>query len=150
MIEIRKYIDTDLESVISAWEAASKIGHPFLSENFINSERKNIPAIYLVTGDVWVAEGDDKVVGFTILHGAEMGALFVSPEFHGEGIGYALMEKAKEIHKVLDVEVFKKNIIGQQFYLKQGFKFIKEYFHKESYEMMLCLKYESKDTSLEK
>ena len=33
----------DLTGVISSWENASKIAHPFLTENFLETERYNIP-----------------------------------------------------------------------------------------------------------
>lgn len=140
-MEIRQYIDEDLEGVISVWDGASKVGHPFLDAEFINSERKLIPTKYLVTGDIWVAQIDGQIVGFTIFNGFEMGALFVDPEFHGVGVGYGLMEMAKNLHAEIKLEVFKKNIVGQKFYVRQGFTYVKEYFHEESGEAMLCFNY---------
>ena len=140
-MEIRQYKSKYLNGVISTWESASQLGHPFLSEEFLKSERENIPTVYLPNGDAWVALVKGHVVGFTILHSNEVGALFVNPEFHGHGIGFALMNKATELHTQLKVEVFKKNIIGTKFYLRYGFSLIREYFHEESKMMMLCLEY---------
>ena len=140
-MEIRQYKSKYLNGVIRTWESASQLGHAFLSEEFLKSERENIPTVYLPNGDAWVALVKGHVVGFTILHGNEVGALFVNPEFHGQGIGFALMNKAAELHTHLKVEVFKKNIIGTKFYLRYGFSLIREYFHEESKMMMLCLEY---------
>ena len=140
-MEIRPYNSNDLDSVIAIWESASELGHPFLSEEFLKSERANIPAVYLPNGDAWVALVQGNVVGFMILHGNEVGALFVSPAFHGRGSGYSLMNKAYENHKELKVEVFKENAIGTKFYSRYGFSLVREYFHEESGMVMLCLQY---------
>lgn len=141
LVEIRQYISNDLADVISSWESASKIGHPFLSDEFLKQERSNIPAVYLKSGETWVAEIDNSVVGFTILHGSDVGALFVDSNFHGSGVGYALMNRAKEIHGDLTVDVFKDNLIGKKFYSRNGFRFVREYYHEQSGMIMLCLEY---------
>jgi putative acetyltransferase len=138
-VEILKYRPEYLDSVVRIWESATKIGHPFLSEEFISSEKKNISSVYIPNGNTWVAVIQNNVVGFTILHGNEVGALFVLPEFHGHGVGYALMNKAHEMHKELKVEVFKENAVGITFYSRYGFNLVREYFHKESGIVMLCL-----------
>lgn len=140
-MKIRPYQATDLESVIEVWERASEIGHPFLPEEFLESERDNISLVYLPNGDAWVATVHDNVVGFMILHGNEIGALFVTPDYHGLGVGYGLMTRASQIHDQLKLEVFKENSIGNAFYSRFGFKLEREYLHKESRMMMSCLKY---------
>ena len=140
-MEILQYKPDYLESVIRTWEHASRVGHPFLSKEFVSSEKNNIPAVYLPNGDAWVALIQKDVVGFMILHDNEIGALFVQPEFHGQGIGHALVNKAYELHGELYVEVFKKNVIGTKFYSRYGFHFVREYMHTESGMTMLCLNY---------
>ncbi len=142
---IRRYNSLDLDGVLDVWERASEIGHPFLSKEFISAEKRNIPARYLPNGDAWVASDSGSIVGFAILHGNEVGALFVSPEHHGCGVGYALMNKAREIHGNLAVEVFKNNPIGTKFYLRYGFNIVREYLHSETDEILLCLKYLDKN-----
>lgn len=141
---IRKYIDDDLASLLSCWEHASAVGHPFLSAEFLSTERVNIPALYLKNGQAWVAELNGSMAGFMILHSNEVGALFVNPQFHKMGIGSALMNKARAIYADLEVEVFRENAVGRKFYLNYGFNFIREYFHEETGMIMQCLKYESK------
>ncbi len=115
---IRKYNDKDLTEILSAWESASEVAHPFLSQGFLDQERRNIPELYLPNADTWVAEHDGHDVGFIALIGNEVGAIFVSTQFHGKGVGRALMNKAREIRGELVVEVFRKNKIGRNFYSK--------------------------------
>ena len=118
---IRKYTDSDLDEVLSAWENASRLAHPFLTNKLIETTRKNIPVVLLPKADTWVYEREGVVVGFISLIGIEVAALFVQPAFHGTGAGRALVDKARELHGDLEVEVFEVNSIGLQFYLKYGF-----------------------------
>lgn len=139
--KIEAYKASHLDGLIRVWESASQLAHPFLSKGFLAAERKNIATLYLPNGDAWVAVNDGRVVGFTILHSNEIGALFVCPDYHRLGIGYALMNKAHELHGELKVEAFKENAIGVQFYLRVGFDLVREYLHQESTMVMLCLEY---------
>lgn len=84
---------------------------------------------------------EGSVVGFMILHGNEVGALFVKPDFHGAGVGFALMNKASELHGKLKVEVFKENALGNKFYSRFGFAQTHEYLHAATGMMMSCLEY---------
>ena len=140
---IRQYHNNDLTSVLGSWENASKVAHPFLSTDFMQQERENIPNIYLPNADTWVAEVDKTVVGFIALIGNEVGAIFVQPEFHGKRIGKALMDKAKTLHSTLEVKVFKKNKIGRKFYQQYGFNFMQESLHEATGNQLLRLAYKS-------
>ncbi|WP_298868654.1 GNAT family N-acetyltransferase, partial [uncultured Gimesia sp.] len=117
---IRKYQAADLDDLMSAWESASRLAHPFLKEDFLDQERHNIPNLYLPNAETWVVEEAGQVIGFIALMGNEVGAIFVKPDFHGTGAGKALMDKAQELHGDLEVEVFKENTIGQKFYARYG------------------------------
>lgn len=138
---IRQYENSDLNGVLSSWENASKIAHPFLTEEFMDKERYNIPNIYLPNADTWVSEINGAIVGFIALLGNEVGAIFVEPEFQGRGIGSALMNKGKELHGNLEVEVFKANSIGRKFYSNYGFKLLLEKIHEETGNKVLRLKF---------
>jgi len=140
-LTIRQYQDTDLKSVLDSWENASTLAHPFLTPEFQAKVRHDIPHIYLPNADTWVAEQDGTVIGFISLLGNEVGALFVEPDYHGKGAGKALMDKAVEIYKNIELEVFKYNSIGRKFYARYGFKPIAETIHTETGHPVLRLKY---------
>lgn len=129
---IRKYTDADLSGVLSSWENASKLAHPFLSEEFLEGERYNIPNVYLPNTETWVSEVDGVVAGFIALMGNEVGAIFLDPRHHGQGIGRALMDTAREIHESLEVEVFAENTIGREFYDRYGFELMEESVHPQT------------------
>ena len=123
---IRKYEDNDLTDVLSVWESASAVAHPFLTDEFLDQERNNIPNMYLPNAETWVAEEGGQVIGFIALIDDEVGAIFVGTEFHHMGVGRALMDRAKDLRGTLDVEVFKENKIGRKFYSGYGFELLIE------------------------
>ena len=138
---IRSYQDFDLNDLLTAWEHATKLAHPFLTKQFLEQEKLNIPNLYLPNADTWVVVDAEKVVGFMALIGNEVGALFVEPDYHGHGLGKALMDKAKSLHSKLVLDVFKENKIGRRFYDRYGFQLLEEKMHEETGNMLLRLVY---------
>jgi len=137
---IRKYEPGDLNELLDAWEAASAVAHTFLSPEFIAQERLNIAELYLPNTETWVWEHNGRVVGFIAMIGNEVGALFVDPPFHQQGIGRDLVDHVRESRETLEVEVFKKNTQGRAFYDRYGFKPIEEKVHQETGFALLRLK----------
>ncbi|PCJ56919.1 MAG: GNAT family N-acetyltransferase [Planctomycetota bacterium] len=140
-MNIRQYKQSDLQAVLDSWEVATRMAHEFMTNDFISQERKNVEKLYLPNTDTWVAEIDGVVKGFIALMGNEVGAIFLQPDYHGKGIGKALMDKAQEIHGDLEVEVFKINAIGCNFYLKYGFQHLEEKLHAPTGQQVLRLKF---------
>lgn len=138
---IRQYKVSDLEGVLNSWELATRLAHPFMADEFIAQERINVAEIYMPNTDTWVAELGGEVKGFIALMGNEVGAIFLQPNCHGQGIGKALMDKAQVIHGDLEVEVFKVNIIGRNFYSKYGFEQLEEKLHEPTGQQVLRLKF---------
>ena len=140
-VQVRQYENQDLDALLSSWEVATRLAHPFMTEQFIAQERKNIAEIYLPNTDTWVVQIGGEVKGFIALMGNEVGAIFLQPECHGLGAGKALMDKAQELHGDLEVEVFKENAIGRRFYSRYGFEFLEEKLHELTGQQVLRLKF---------
>jgi putative acetyltransferase len=140
---IRKFEDSDLDDLLYCWESASAVGHPFLTSEFTAKERDNIINLYLPNTQTWVAEEKGSVIGFLSLMGNEVGAIFVNAAFHGTGVGKALMDKARSLHRELELEVFKENEVGRAFYDRYGFVLLEEKLHEETGNMILRLKFTS-------
>tara|TARA_R110002167_G_scaffold361601_1_gene580087 strand:- start:318 stop:770 length:453 start_codon:yes stop_codon:yes gene_type:complete len=139
--DIRQYKVSDLEGVLDSWEVATRLAHSFMTDEFIAQERKNVAEIYIPNTDTWVAELEGEIKGFIALMGNEVGAIFLQPNCHRRGIGKALMDKAQEIHGNLEVEVFKVNNIGRNFYSKYGFEQLEEKLHEQTGQQVLRLKF---------
>jgi putative acetyltransferase len=144
-MKIRQYHPSDLNAVLDSWEVATRLAHTFMSDDFIKQERINTADIYIPNTDTWVAEMDGKVVGFIALMGNEVGAIFLQPSFHGMGIGKALMDKARDLHGDLEVEVFKENTLGRNFYSKYGFNYLEEKPHEPTGQQVFRLRYISEN-----
>ena len=140
-LDVRPYHIKDLDQLMDAWEGANALAHPFLSEAYVAQLRRDIPALYLPNADTWVADLDGRVVGFLALIGNEVGAIFLQPDFHARGIGRALMDKAQELHGELEVEVFKENSIGREFYDNYGFVLLEEKCHEPTGDQVLRLSF---------
>ena len=138
---IRPYHPNDTDAIIDVWFKASLIAHPFLADSFLEKEQENIRNIYLPNTDTWVYEKENQVVGFLSLMDNEVGAIFVNPAYHQQGIGKVLMDKAASLHTSLEVEVFKANSIGRAFYERYGFQFMKEHRHEATGHLLLRLSY---------
>jgi putative acetyltransferase len=146
-VKIRQYLESDLEAVLSSWESATRLAHPFMTDEFLAQERKNTTEIYLPNTDTWVIEIDEEVVGFIALMGNEVGAIFLQPKHHGKGAGQVLMDKARELHGDLEVEVFSANTIGRKFYSKYGFNFLEKKLHEPTGQQLLRLRYTAENTA---
>lgn len=138
---VREYRAEDLAAVLSSWENATRLAHPFLTDEFLDQERDNIPNLYLPNAETWVIEQAGQVIGFIALLGNEVGAIFVQPEFHGTGAGKALMDKGQELRGDLEVEVFEANSIGRHFYQRYGFTPLSESIHEPTGNALVRLQF---------
>ena len=145
---IRKYADADCDGVIEAWYAASLVATPFLSDDFMSEERGNIRTKWLPMAETWVSEVDDNVAGFVALIGNEVGAIFVHPDYQGQGIGRELMDHAASLRDELVLDVFEENAIGRRFYDRYGFQFESKHVHDDTGYMQLRLSYRPNNRTL--
>lgn len=138
---IREYRDTDIDQLLEVWLKATRVAHPFLSEEFVETEREKIRTTHMPMADTWVWEEDSRVAGFIALLGSEVGAIFVLPDLHGRGIGRALMDHARDLHGTLELDVFESNPIGRAFYERYGFEVVGELTHEATGERCLRMRY---------
>lgn len=138
---IRTYQITDTDAILDAWLQASKIAHPFLSADFIEQEKDNIRNIYLPNTQTWVYEQEERVIGFISMIQNEVGAIFLQPGFHGQGIGKQLMDYVADRYEELEVEVFEKNTIGRAFYDRYGFLKMHDSMHQPTGQKLIRMKY---------
>lgn len=124
---IREIIDTDIDVVLGIWLEASVLAHDFVGREFWESKLDLMRSTYLPMSETYVYEESGQVLGFLSLYENSIAALFVKPESQGQGIGQALMAKAKELRSNLELSVYKANKRSIGFYQKSGFKILKEH-----------------------
>lgn len=139
---IREIVKEDTKQVQDvakkSWNATYDGIIPFeIQENFLKAAYNDEMIDWRMRHSLMlVAEVDHTITGFANFTQvneqgqAELSAIYLLPEYQGEGIGSALLNEGierlkdvKEIH--LDVE--KENRIGTIFYESKGFKVIKAY-----------------------
>ncbi|MCZ4279893.1 GNAT family N-acetyltransferase [Kiloniella laminariae] len=158
---IRKYDTKDTDIIADIFFNASLLAYPFFTRPALEQEKINVREIYLPAVETWVIEkqpvsattgsavsGENaEVVGFVSLMEKEVAALFVAPEQQGQGYGQALMDKAvAEKGGELEVDVFKENSIGRNFYRRYGFVQINESLHEPTGQMCLRMKLGKSET----
>ena len=85
------------------------------------ADEQAFAADLVARGWVSVARQRGRVVGFLARDGAEVVALYVACEARGQGVGTALLARAKRRTHRLALWTFQFNHAAQAFYLAQGF-----------------------------
>lgn len=138
---IRSYKPEDIEPLLDVWYRASKVAHPFLTDDFLELERAQIQYLYIDQTETWIYEVENKLIGFVSMVEKDVAALFVDPLEHRKGIGHQLLNHVFQTREFLTVDVFKENEMAVKFYYKYGFKLVKEKMHEETghllFEMVL-------------
>jgi len=86
-----------------------------------------IANIVLRDQDVLVAEADGELFGFIAMHVDMVEHLYVRPDVLGQGIGSALLERAKEsMPSGFRLWVFQENTPARRFYERHGLRLVEE------------------------
>ena len=132
---IRVYDPIDTDTLVSIWEKANALAHPFLTDEFVCQVKEDMRNIYLPNAETWVLEEQGQPIGFIAMIGNEIGGLFLDPVHHGKGSGKAMVDHVADIKGPLRVEVFSENNVGRPFYERYGFLLEEEYLHEQSGQM---------------
>lgn len=123
---IRAFESSDMNDVLDIWLRASIEAHSFVGREFWESKIEDMRKTYIPASDTYVFMDSEVIKGFFSLYGDTLAAMFVSPDFQGNGIGQQLMGKAKSLRNKLSLTVYKENPRSIDFYRKSGFVIIKE------------------------
>jgi putative acetyltransferase len=119
---IRKSTPTDGPRVMDIWRRAVDATHDFLAPD----DRRAIDAeVSSLLNDApldLAVDEADRAIGFMLLDGSHMEALFVDPDFHGSGIGRMLVDEAIRRHPNLSTDVNEQNLRATGFYERLGFE----------------------------
>jgi GNAT superfamily N-acetyltransferase len=101
------------------------------------SEMEYLPALYTYEqtawwvehvmspeSELWIAERHGVPVGFAALQGDRLEHLYVEPSSQGQGVGEALLDKAKRRRPELHLRVFEQNPGARAFYERSGFALV--------------------------
>jgi putative acetyltransferase len=127
MITLRAATDGDVEHAATIYRAARIKCLPFLPD--LHSQQEDLEFFQTRIFDrhnVIMAELDGQIAGYSASHEGWLDHLYVFPDFHGAGVGTALLDDAKAHCNQLRLWVFQKNERAIRFYVKHSFRLLRE------------------------
>lgn len=137
---IRKLALEDLEEVMSIWLQTNLETHDFIEANYWRDNFEVVKEV-LPQAEVYVDEEDGKIRGFIGITQGYIAGIFVSGDYQAQGIGSQLLDKAKTLYPSLTLSVYAKNDRAVSFYLRKGFKIIKEQKDESTNEQEYVMQY---------
>lgn len=120
-LNIRKFRESDIESLIHIWLSGSVGSHSFIDASYWHSKREAMASTYLPASDTYVLEEDGEPIGFISMVETYLAALFVDPTRQSRGYGTLLLDHVKAENEQIHLNVYQKNARAVQFYLHNGF-----------------------------
>ncbi|AJA08290.1 putative acetyltransferase [Sphingopyxis fribergensis] len=121
MIRIRRSSAADGERAVQIWRDAVDATHDFLTTAHRAAIEAEVQS-FLPTAPLWLAvDADHRAIGFMLLDGSSMEALFIDPAHRGAGVGRALVAHALEHEPTLTTDVNEQNGQAVGFYERLGF-----------------------------
>ena len=124
-MKIRRGTPADVPRALEIWRSAVDATHGFLSPEHRAEIDGIVAEQFLPNADLWLATDDgDRPMGFMVMDGSQIEALFVDPAVHGNGYGSLLVDHAQSLAPALTVDANEQAINALPFYLSRGFRVI--------------------------
>ncbi|MDF7670056.1 GNAT family N-acetyltransferase [Orbaceae bacterium ESL0721] len=136
---IREYQPADLDAIMKIWLQGNEQAHPFIDPEFFKQNYEMVK-LFIPMSTVYVQDLDG-VKGFIGLTENFISGLYVDEAYRRQGIGHALITKAKQLHNELVTTVYKQNPAAVEFFEAQEFFITSESINEETGEleyMMVC------------
>jgi putative acetyltransferase len=118
---IRAAREDETDELARLYRLVVRADLPYLPElHTALDDRDYFASVLFPGGDVWVADAG-KIVGYCASPPGWIQHLYVHPAHQHRGIGTALLDKAKEANRELQLWVFEQNARARAFYAKHGF-----------------------------
>jgi len=122
MIKLRPSRPEDGDRVVAIWAAAVDATHDFLNPEDRAALGREVED-FLPAAPLMLAVDDrDRPLGFMLIVGGHMEALFIDPEHRGAGLGAMMIDYALAVHPVLTTDVNEQNVQAVGFYEHMGFE----------------------------
>ena len=122
---IRRGTSEDVPRALQIWRDAVDATHGFLTPEHRAEIDAMVAEQFLPNAELWLAlDTDDRPVGFLVMDGEMIDALFVDPSVHGQGYGTRLLDKALELSPNPTVDASEQATNALPFYLARGFQVV--------------------------
>lgn len=124
-ITIRPFREEDFNDATAVWNESAHTALPsiaFIQSHTLEDDRAYFRRTYAGKADIWVAELDDRIAGLMVLVHDCVEQLFVATEAQGQGVGAALLDRAKALWPGgLRLYTHQVNQRARRFYEAHGF-----------------------------
>jgi putative acetyltransferase len=121
MVDIRPSTPADAARVVEIWNRAVDATHDFLTPQDRAAIGAEVEAFLPAAPLVLAVDADDRPLGFMLVDGSHMEALFIDPHSRGQGVGRALVAYALASQPELTTDVNAQNAQAVGFYERMGF-----------------------------
>ncbi len=121
MIRLRSARPDDAAACFALWHAAVAATHDFLDPADFAAIAAEVQAMLPLVPMTVAVDAGDQPLGFMIMDGTHMEALFIHPAAHGLGLGTALVQYAAAAHGRITTDVNEQNAVAVGFYRRLGF-----------------------------
>ena len=122
---IRRGTRDDVPRALQIWRDAVDATHGFLTPEHRAEIDVMVAEQFLPNADLWLATDEaGRPVGFLVMDGVMIDALFVDPAVHGQGYGTRLLSKALELSPYATVDASEQATNALPFYLSRGFRVV--------------------------
>ena len=122
---IRLYKPEDFDDITRLWFEAETSAMPKLMARMghtLEEAREYFSRVIVAENQIWVYELDGVPLGFLAIQGDFIDRLYVDPAYHRQGIGQALLMKARQLlPKHMWLYTHTENKMARAFYEKNGF-----------------------------
>ena len=119
---IRPSRPDEVDRLVEIWRRAVDATHHFLTAEDRLAIEAEVRAFFPAAEFVVACDAHDEPVGFMLMDGAHLEALFIDPDHHGEGLGKALLQSAIDRHETITTDVNEANSQALGFYKRMGFQ----------------------------
>jgi GNAT superfamily N-acetyltransferase len=122
---VRPYANRDFDHLVNRWHETNLISYRYVEEHqkhTIDGARKFFRNEVVSACEIWIAERSGQLQGVLALEPPWIRQLAVFPEFQRQGVGAALLRKAREASPMeLRLFTFQRNAAARAFYERHGF-----------------------------
>jgi ribosomal protein S18 acetylase RimI-like enzyme len=129
-VEVRQMRQDEIDAVILLWRVTKKAAYPYLpteQAHTLEDDTRFFREVLLPgASSVWVAADGERLLGYLALQGSYIDRLYIHPEHQRQGVGTALLAKARELSPAgLELHTHVQNKQARAFYEKHGFRAVK-------------------------
>lgn len=132
--------EKDLDRILEIWLNSNMDAHDFIDKNYWENNYNMVREI-LPNADIKIYSENDIILGFIGIMDNYIAGIFIDKKYRSKGIGYKLLEDAKNRYNNLTLDVYDKNIDAINFYKRNNFIEISRKLDDENNEVELKMEW---------